>query len=472
MNIFRFVTLSVGAVAIVVVAGCASSGTKSSWFGGNSFQLPAYEEKRLANGLQVLFVPDNSLPYVSLSLMVRTGAAYDAPEVSGLASMVSGLLDKGTTRRSAPQIAADLGQMGADFDTSVGSEYTLISSSALSTKADLLLKNVYEIITEPTFSDAEVERFRKQVLARVSRLEDNPGAFADQAFQQFLFGSHPYANSVLGRLKSVSNIRKKHIIQHYLRYFRPNNSMLAVVGKYTPEFMAQVEKEFGAWQAREVPAIDLGKPAAPVGRQVLLVDKPGLVQAQIRLGHIGIERKSKDFIAVRVANTILGGAFASRLNSRIRKDLGLTYSIYSSFDAAQEPGSFEISTFTKNESIGQTVDEVLKLLTEFKKDGVTKEEVEATKGFLSGLFPQAIETPEKLAFNLLQLRLYGVPDTYLTQYLNDLGRLDAGDINGVIKKHFDPENIKILVYTSASAARSQLKAISGNVVEKKSNQFQ
>lgn len=463
-----------GVAAPFATSGCVSGskGGGSSWFGGSSYKLPAYEEKKLANGLQVLFVPDHSLPYISFSVLVRAGAVNDPAGLPGVAAMVAELLDKGTTRRSAPKIAEDFGQIGADFDASASSEYTMVSASALSTKADELLTYLFEILTEPTFSDAEIERMRRQTLASLRRLEDNPNAFSDRVFRAFLFESHPYARPIFGNLKSVTNIKKKHIIQHYLRYYRPNNVVLAVVGKYTPEFAANVEKVFGAWEQREVPTLEIAAPASSNGRRVLLVDKPGLVQAQLRIGHTGIERKSEDFLAVRVANTILGGAFMSRLNNRIRRELGLTYSIHSRFEALHQPGMFEISTFTKNESVGQTIEETLKVLAEFKKDGVTADEVEAAKGYLKGVFPQTIETPEKLALNLLQLRLYGIPDSYLKNYLKELDSLSVSTINRAIKKHFDDENIKIVVYASAKATRPQLKVISNDLVEKKPSDFQ
>ncbi len=461
-----------GASAVITAGGCASTSKIGSWFGGSTYKLPAYEEKKLPNGLQVLYLPDNSLPYVSLSLMVKVGVVNDPADVPGVSAMVAELLDKGTTRRSAPKIAEDFGQIGADYEAYASTEYSMVTASALSTKADELLAYVHEVVTEPTFSDAEIERARTRTLASLRRLEDNSRAFADRAFNAFLFESHPYARPVSGTIKSVTNIRKKHIIQHYLRYYRPNNAILAVVGKYTPEFAAQVQKMFGAWEQREVPALELEGPQVVKGRQVLLVDKPGLVQAQVRVGHIGIERQSEDFLAVRVANTILGGAYMSRLNNRVRIQLGLTYSIYSWFETFHKPGAFEISTFTKNESVGQTVEEILKVVSEFKKNGVTAEEVEAAKGYLKGVFPQAIETPEKLANSLLVLRFYGVPDSYLKNYLRDLDSLSVSAVNRAIKKHFDDENIKIVVYANAKETRQQLQALSDQFAEKKAKEFQ
>lgn len=423
------------------------------------YHLPPFQEEHLQNGLTVLFVADEKLPYVSYSLLLRVGSAQDPEGLSGLSSMVAEVLDKGTKKRKAQQIASDLGNMGAEFDANANLEYSVVGGSSLSTHAEALLQNMTEILTEPTFSDQEIERARKQMLAAIEHRLDNPDAFADVTFESFLYGHHPYAHSVIGDAKSVKAIKKKHIIQHYLRYYRPNNGILAVVGKFTPELQKKIVDAFSVWPSRDVPAVKY--PDAPTIKdlEIELVDKPGLVQSQIRLGHIGIKRQNPDFIALRVANTILGGAFASRLNDRVRKELGLTYSISSAFDPRQDRGPFSISTFTKNETVGQTLKETLGVLSSFRENGITKDELEMAKGYMKGIFPQAIETPEKLAFNLMLLRFYGVPDSYLTNYLHDVDQVRIGDVNDAIKKYFDDKHMKVVVYGTAKDEAAQLEPL-------------
>lgn len=467
------------AVSVLTVS-CSHTGSgggsnpNRSIFGGRSsksgYQLPAYEEKTLENGLRILFVPDESLPYVTFAMLVRSGSSQDPQGQSGLATMVAELLDKGSGKRTAPQIALELGQIGAEYDASASSDFTMASASGLSTQAVPLLNTFHEIVTQPTFSDIEIERMRKQITALIQKRVDSPDQLAEAAYIDALFGPHPYGRPPSGSVKSIQGLKKKNIIQHYLRYFRPNNSMLAVVGKYTPEFAKQIETKFGSWAKRDVSPVVFPEIAPPQGIQIRLVDKPGLVQSQVRIGHLGIKRNNEDFVGVRLANTILGGAFASRLNSRIRKDLGLTYGVSSSFDARLDRGPFTITTFTKNESVGQLIGETLKLLTGFKDEGVTKAEVEAAKGYLKGIFPAAIETPEKLASNLLLLRFYGISDAYLSDYLTNVGRLSTSDVNRVIKKYFDDKNLKIVVYSSAPAVEAQLKNL-GPVEIKKASEF-
>ncbi|MCM2282056.1 MAG: insulinase family protein, partial [Bdellovibrionaceae bacterium] len=399
MMISKFSTQSILVAILMVVAltltACGSA-PKTSKKGdtvfsapaaGNGTQLRPYGEKTLANGLRVLYVEDNSLPYVSLSLLLKTGAASDSAAFPGLSLFVAEMLDKGTAQRSATEIADEFGRIGADFSAGATPDSTAISASSLSMHADRMIALFAEVIMQPTFTESEVTRMRKQILSAIQKRVDNPESLTETAWDDFLFANHPYARPLLGTTRSIQAVKRKHVIQHYLRQYRPNNAILAVTGKLSPEMMAKVEQTFSSWEPRDVP--ELVYPAFPAIEkiQIRLVDNPALVQAQIRIGHKGIRRKNEDFIALRVMNTILGGAFSSRLMDKIRKEKGLTYSISSSFDARMDHGPFDISTFTKNESTGLTITEILKVLETFRKGGVTDEEVKRAKGYLKGVFP-------------------------------------------------------------------------------------
>jgi zinc protease len=366
-------------------------------------------------------------------------------------------LDQGTKRRNANQIADDLGLIGATFRTTVDYDYTYLSIAGLSGSSSKLLSNFVELATEPAFPDAEIKRTKKQTLAGIERSLDNPRAVADLATLDALFGAHPYGRSIVGPMKQVAQLSKKNVIQHYLRYYRPNNSILVVVGKFDADFEKKVEIGFGGWAKREVPKLTLETPKVAPGVRIRVVEKTGLTQAQIRFAGLGIKRQDEDFMALRLANTILGGAFASRLNDKIRKELGLTYSINSSFDSRLERGPFEISTFTKVESIERVVTETVKLYREFIANGVTSEELARAKGYLKGIFPQAIETVDKLGFNLVLLRLYGIPDRYLTHYIYDLDAVTVSKVNAAIRRNMKPDDLSIVIHAPKESTES-LKA--------------
>lgn len=423
----------------------------------NNAKLRSYEEHQLANGLKVLLVNDTTLPYVSYSLALKNGSNADPKDFAGLGHFVAELLETGTSKKSAAEIATELSKLAAEFDQSVSSDFTTLSSSCLSEDASALLDIFHDLVTQPSFTNQEIERKRKELIAEASKTQDNPEAFAEKAWFRYLYSGHPYGHTSLGQISNLKNMTKKQIIQYYLKYYRPNNATLVIVGKYTPELIEKAESLFGAWQARDLAPVVYPPVVKVTGQEVLIVDKPGLVQAQIRIGNLGIKRTSEDFLTIRIANTILGGAFSSRLVDRVRKELGLTYSISSGFDARQDSGPFEISTFTKVSSVGKTIEESLAVLKKFHDSGVSSAEAEMSKGYLKGIFPTAIETAEKFAHNLVVLKLYGIDDSYLTQYISNVDKTTADDLNRVIKNNFDDKNLKILVYGPADQIKDQLK---------------
>ena len=408
--------------------------------------LRPFTERLLPNGLRILFVEDNALPYATFSLMVRAGSSQDPKSHSGLATMTSELLDQGSSKHTAVEIADALSALGSDFQSKAAEDYTMATVSTLAPYAGTLLDLFAEIVQQPSFAEAEVVRVRTQMLARVQKRLDDPNGFADAAFDEYLYGDHPYGRPQLGTATGVADIKKKNIILFYKRHYRPNNSILSVVGKIGPELREKVEKVFGAWQPQEIAPPTFPVVAPIQGVKIRFVQRAGLQQAQIRIGNVGIRRLDDDYLALRTANVILGGAFASRLVDRVRAKLGLTYSISSVFEPRLAPGPFAISTFTKPGTVGQTLKETLAVLREFCDKGATTEEVDRAKAYLKGLFPMAIETAEKFAQNLMVLRLDGVPDSYLANFMSSMDKMSASDVNRAVAKRMDAKNLKVIVY--------------------------
>jgi zinc protease len=293
----------------------------------------------------------------------------------------------------------------------------------------------------------------------IKKTSDDPASFIGMVQAQYLFGDHAYGRETFGTAKSVRAIQRKDIIKHYKKFFRPNNTTLAVIGNYTDDIAKILEEKFKDWTPLEVQKEGYGIPPEIKDIQIRIIDNPILNQAQIRIGHLGIKRSDDDFIRIRLANTVLGSGFVSRLMDRIRDNLGLTYSISSSFDSRVDRGPFTISSFTKIDTIGKLVEETLKLYKDFAEKGITAQELSTTKSYLLGVFPQAIDTKEKLAFNLLILKRHGISYDYLKKYPANISNLSLSEVNAAIKKHFQPNDLKIVVYAPAAKAKPQLSKI-------------
>lgn len=437
-----------------MMLGCGSSAKKTELAGGykaygsGDFTLLPFKKITLVNGLKIYFVKDESLPRVSLNLMVKTGQREETK--AGVNALTAYLLEQGSQSRTAIQIADDLGQLGSSFDVSPGVDFTTFSADSLKSGSEALLNIFADLAMNPSFKDEEIKRIKSQMRASLVKKTDNPSTYIDSEMKIFVYGSHAYGRDTNGTIESLDKMRKQDIIRHFLSQYRPNNSVLAVTGNFDAAFEAKVQTVFNAWTSREIPVLKKQEVPAIQGVQVKLIVKKGLKQTQVRIASSGINRRDPRFLSLRVGNEVLGGSFASRLNQKVRDDLGLTYSIYSYFANNSDPGTFNISTFTKNETAGKTVDESLVVLKNFLQSGPNSQEMKSGKAQLIGQYPRAIETSDKFAFNLLYLDFYGIGVEYLTDFEKNVNALSKSEVSRVFSEVVKADNLKILVYGDES----------------------
>ena len=405
------------------------------------------------NGLTVLFRESHSVPIVSIQMIVKAGSVLDPEEKAGLAHMTAALLDEGTRTRSSTQIADELDFLGADLSASGGTDYTTISLRILKKDLPAGFSLLSEIVMQAAFPEAEFQRVRQEILGGLTAEQDQPGVVAEKAFDNLVFGGHPYHRAVEGTEKTIPAITREDVAGFYDRYYRPNNTLLAIVGDLTEKEAADLLKtHLGEWTAKssETPAV---RPAAPLEKMtVKLIDKD-LTQANIILGHLGIDRKNPDYYAVLVMNYILGGGgFSSRLMDRIRDNQGLVYSISSRFDARLFPGSFSITLQTRNPTAQKAIDGLLAEIRMIRSAPVTDRELQEAKAFLIGNFPLRMDTNAKIANLLCQMEFYGLGLDYPDRYPKLIGDLTQADLLRAAQKYLSPDRFVLVVVAKQSEA--------------------
>ena len=427
--------------------GCSSSSkTNSQANFTEGVRLPENVQIELPNGLKVLFIRDRSLPRINIMALVSSGAIRDPQGKAGLSYLTASLLDEGSEKHTSAEMAEHLESLGAQLSIQPGYDFTQVSIKGLSFTKEILLDSFLEVLLTPKFEPKELERMEKQIQSSLAKMEDDPEIFSDRLFSKVLFEKHPYGLSAMGEIASVKALKRQDVVSHYQSLFTPQNTILAVVGDFDDLFMKKVKTKLATWlpDVQKQPA--LWGPPADNKPGLYVKSKKGLVQSQIRMGHVFIDRSHPDFLSLRAANMALGGAFASRLNQRIRDDLGLTYGISSSFEARRFSGPFTIDTFTRNDKVGETLEATLEVYKTFANSGITAEELNASKSVMIGQFPRAVETMESLAFQMLVLRYYGINDTYLTRFVKNVNGLTLDQVNGTIRKYFHPDHLKIVIY--------------------------
>ncbi len=405
------------------------------------------------NGITLLILERPSLPIVSVEALIRAGSLYDPNDKAGLANLTASLLEEGTKKRNATQIADAVDFIGANLAASVNEDYMAASLRVIKKETDAGFDLLSDILINPVFDPKEVERVRKNVLGGILSEKDQPQTIADRAFRKIIFGEHPYQNPVIGREETVPNITREEVVAFHQTFYAPNNLILSIVGNVTEkEAIALAKKYFGKWERKQIifPRI---APASPFQtRKMELIDKE-LSQASVVLGHVGIERGNPDYYAVTVMNYILGGGgFSSRLMTDIRDNKGLVYSIYSLFDANRFPGEFAVSLQTRSKSANEAIEGVLGEIQQIRSTPVTETELAEAKAYLVGSFPLRMETTARLASLLSAIEYYQLGLDYFEKYPSYINKVTQNDVLRVAKKYLNPEHYALVVVAKQSEA--------------------
>lgn len=412
--------------------------------------------KRVAteNGIILLILERHSLPIVNINMIIKAGSIYESDEKTGLSSLVATLLDEGTKTRSSAQISEEIDFVGGSLSTFAGDDSSGASLRVLKKDLSLGLDLLSDILLNPTFPDAEIERKKADMIGGLIAEKDEPGVVAVKSFNEIIFGSHPYHRPANGREDTIPGITRDDIVAYYERFYRPNNIIMALVGDITePEAVEAVNRYFGRWGKKEINLPVIPKVPVLEKRAVKLIDKD-LTQASVIFGHIGIERSNPDYYNLVVMNYILGGGgFSSRMMKNIRDNQGLVYGIHSNFDASLYPGSFAVSLQTKNETANRAIEEVLKEIKRIREEPVSDQELEEARSYLIGSFPLRIDTNSKIASVLTSIEYYGLGLDYFDRYPKLIGSVTRADITRVAKRYLDPERYAIVVVAKQSEAK-------------------
>jgi zinc protease len=303
------------------------------------------------------------------------------------------------------------------------------------------LELVADILTGSTFPPEEVERQKQAVLASIRAREESPGDIAQRRFAEALYPQSPYGRPVEGTEGSVQAIQQKGLREFYERHYRPNRSIMAVVGDVSHQEIAQaIRQAFRPWKKGE----QWGKPAPPsqIGSpQTIRVNKD-LTQANIVLGHQGVGRENADYYAIQVMNYILGGGgFSSRAMDSIRNERGLAYSVYSYFSAEKAHGTFEFVMQTKNETAQEAIRIAREEMQRIREKPVTEQELNDAKDYLTGSFPLRFETNRNVANFLAQVEFFQLGLDYPDRYPELIRKVTREDVLRVAKQYLNPDKL-------------------------------
>ena len=426
------------------------------------FNLPPIEKQQLSNGMEVWMVRQTELPIVSMNLVLKSGGTLDPSDKSGVSAMTSSLLDDGTKTRSAVEIANQLQAIGANIGTSSGWDSANVSMSSLTKNFDQALDIFADVTLNPTFPDEELTKYRSRLLTSFVQRKALPNAISDLVYNRLLYGkNHPYAKQLSGDEVSVKGITRNDIVSFYDANYRPNNSVLIVVGDVDGKtLMPKLEKSFGAWKKGDVKSVDVAAAPALEKPGIYIVDKPGAAQSVVAIGQVGVARNSPDFFPLQVMNSLLGGQFSSRVNLNLREDKGYTYGARTGYAFRRGAGPFTASADVQTAVTKESVAEFLKELRGVRGDiPVTPAELEYNKQSLIRRYPQGFETVGQISGQLSSLVIYNLPDSYFNDYISKVNAVTVEDVNRVANKYITPDKLAILVVGDRKTIEPKLKEL-------------
>lgn len=425
------------------------------------FRFPHFLRTRLPNGLAVLAARHSELPLVSMELLLPAGGQYDPEGQSGLASLTAAVLDEGTQRRSAMEIAASAERLGGYFATGADWDVGFLATGLLAQNRADALELLADVAFHPTFPLEEVERIQRQRLTEILRRTQDPSALADDRFHRVLYDGTAYAHPLIGEEESLTAIGPEALVEFYQRHYGLAGAALIAVGDFDPEeLLREAETAFGTGGPAAPPAPPPQiLPPARTGISIHIVDRAGAAQTELRVGHPGVSRNHPDYPSLVVFNGLLGGKFTSRINLNLRERHGYTYGASSRFSGRMGPGPFTVNAAVATESTGAAAREVLFELRRIRESLVEPEELTETQSYLVGVFPYTMQTIGDLAKRLETLAVFGLPDDYYTRHLERIANVTREDILDVARRHLDPERVAIVAVGPAEALEPQLQEL-------------
>ena len=429
-------------------------------------QLATPASATLPNGLTLILNERRGLPIVSASLVIRTGSDANPADKSGLANFVAAMLDEGTATRNALQLADETARLGATLATGSSMDATSVTARSLTKNFAATLDLVADVALHPSFPAEEVERQRASRLAQLVQQRDNPGQVATQVTSVALYGPrHPYGYTELGTESSMKAMSRQDMTDFWARNFVPNNAALVVAGDISmAQLRSLAEESFAAWQRGAPVRPALGTPETTNAR-VVIVDKPGSPQTELRVAWIGPPRSSPDFLALQVMNNELGGLFSSRINMNLREQHGYSYGARSGFAFRRNGGPFTIGAGVRTDATAPSVTEIFKEVQGILEKPVTAEQLRKAKDAMANSIPAAFETSQNAVNSFSNIFVYDLGLDYYTHYAERVNAVDAAQALDVAKRHIIPGRLVVIAVGDRAAIEADLRKLNLGSVE-------
>jgi zinc protease len=415
------------------------------------YSLPGPEDVsrvELPNGIVVLARPNFNSPSVVISGYLPVGNLFDSDEKLGLASFVASALMRGTTARSFQEIYTALESIGASLGFNGGTHTTGFAGKALVEDLDLLLEILAESLRHPVFPVDPVERLRAQILTALSIRAQDTGEMASLTFDKIVYAGHPYSRPEDGYPDTVKAIRREDLQEFHKRFYGPRGMVIAIIGAVDPDrAIGKAAQILGDWENPERPEL----PALPALKSLeeLATERvtiPGKFQADILIGSAGPQRRSPDYLAAALGNSVLGQfGMMGRIGEVVREKGGLAYYAYSTLAGGFGPGPWYVSAGVDPANVEQASYLIRQEIRRFVEQPVSQDELSDSQANFIGRLPLSLESNGGVAAALLNLERYDLGLDYYYRYADLVNVVTPDEVLETARCYLDPDGLAVAI---------------------------
>jgi len=397
----------------------------------------------LPNGLLVLSEEMAHIRSISIGIWMKTGSRDEVLESNGISHFVEHMVFKGTTTRSAGDIARQVDSIGGNMDAFTGKETICFNIKVLDEHLPIAIDILSDLVLNPIFNPKDIAREKGVILEEIKMDEDNPDYLVHEIFTQNFWKDHPLGKPILGTKETVRSFEQEKLFDFYRQRFSPNNMIISAAGNLNhARFMELIRSKFA--DLKPVPN-GFHLPAPAVTPRIITRNKKALEQVQLCVGVPSHPISHEKRYVSYVLNTVLGGGMSSRLFQKIREEQGLAYAIYSDLNPYRDTGCMTVYAGTSLEATPSVVDSVMAEFRELKARPIPAEELRRAKDQLKGSLMLSLESSTSRMSNLARQQMYFDRFFNMDETIEQIESVGESEVVEMANQLFDRENIALTV---------------------------
>lgn len=402
------------------------------------------KEVETPGGFSAWLVEDHTIPFVALELRFRGGTSLDPAEKRGAVNLMTALLEEGAGELDSRAFTKESEALAASFTFDAGADAISVSARFLSENRDDALALLRKALISPRFDQDAIDRVRAQVLASIRSDQTDPSSIASLAFAGLLYGDDPYGSSSDGTVDSVTSITREDLIRAHQNTMTKDRIYISAVGDISEtELVAILDDLLGELPKTGLPAREEAIVNLPGGIKVVDFETP---QSIAMFAQPGIAREHPDFFAAFILNHILGGGgFESRLMQEVREKRGLTYGVYSYIADRDRADIWMGQVASANDRVAQAVEVITDEWQRIRNEGVTEQELQDAKTYLTGAYPLRFDGNATIARISVGMQMDGLSTDYIETRNDKVNAVTLEQINRVARELLNPDRLTFVV---------------------------